>query len=105
MSDDAVAAGEAMSGDCAARTVEIVNRAGMHARPAAELVKLAGRFTADIRLEKDGLEVNGKSIMGVLMLAAERGSRLKISATGVDAESAVSAISELVARGFDEIES
>ncbi len=91
-----------MSGDCVARTVEIVNAAGMHARPAAELVKLAGRFNAEIRVEKDGLEVNGKSIMGVLMLAAERGSRLKISARGDDAEHAVSALSELVERGFDE---
>ncbi|MDX1494821.1 MAG: HPr family phosphocarrier protein [Longimicrobiales bacterium] len=94
-----------MSDDFVARTVEIVNRAGMHARPAAELVKLAGRFDSEIRLEKDGLEVNGKSIMGVLMLAAEQGSSLKISARGEDAETAVSAISELVARGFDEIES
>ena len=86
------------------RTVEIVNRAGMHARPAAEVVKLAGRFVADIRLEKDGLEVNGKSIMGVLMLAAERGSRLRISASGDDAEDAVTALSDLVGRGFGETE-
>ena len=93
-----------MSGDRVARTVEVVTRAGMHARPAAELVKLAGRFDAEIRLEKDGMEVNGKSIMGVLMLAAERGSRLTISATGADADTAVSALSELVARGFDELE-
>lgn len=93
-----------MSGDRVARTVEVVNRAGMHARPAAELVKLAGRFDAEIRLEKDGMEVNGKSIMGVLMLAAERGSRLTISAKGADADTAVSALSELVARGFDELE-
>jgi phosphocarrier protein len=86
------------------RTVEIVNRAGMHARPAAELVKLAGRFTSDIRLEKDGLEVNGKSIMGVLMLAAERGSLLRISACGVDAEDAVAALADLVGRGFDDLD-
>ncbi len=91
--------------DVVARTVEVVNRAGMHARPAAELVKLAGRFRSEIRLEKDGLEVNGKSIMGVLMLAAEKGSHLRISARGDDAERAVSALSELVASGFDEIES
>jgi phosphocarrier protein len=76
----------------------------MHARPAAELVKLAGRFTADVRLEKDGLEVNGKSIMGVLMLAAERGSLLRISACGVDAEDAVAALAELVGRGFDDLD-
>ena len=92
------------NGDPVQRTVEIVNRAGMHARPAAELVKLAGSFTADVRLEKGGLEVNGKSIMGVLMLAAEMGSQLSISAHGTDAEDAVSAISDLVVRGFGELE-
>ena len=86
------------------RIVEIVNRAGMHARPAAELVKLAGRFAADIRIEKDGLEVNGKSIMGVLMLAAELGSELRLSATGNDAEDAVEALSDLIGRGFEEME-
>ena len=93
-----------MSDARAERTVEVVNRAGMHARPAAELVKLAGTFRADIRLEKDGLEVNGKSIMGVLMLAAERVSFLRIVAEGADAEDAVAALSELVGRGFDELE-
>ena len=84
------------------KTVEIVNRAGMHARPAAELVKLAGSFASEIRLEKDGLEVNGKSIMGVLMLAAERGSQLRISADGDDAADAVEALAGLVGRGFGE---
>ncbi len=91
-------------GGAVERIVQIVNRAGMHARPAAEFVKLAGRFAADIRLEKDGLEVNGKSIMGVLMLAAEQGSRLRLRATGADAEDAVSALSDLVGRGFEEVE-
>jgi len=86
------------------RIVEIVNEAGMHARPAAELVKLAGRFRCEIRLEKDGLEVNGKSIMGVLMLAAEHGSRLRISASGDDAVDAVTALSDLVGCGFGEME-
>ena len=85
------------------REVEIVNRAGMHARPAAEFVKTAGRFTADIRVEKDGLEVNGKSIMGVLMLAAEHGSKLRLSARGKDAEAAVDALSALIGRGFEEM--
>jgi phosphocarrier protein len=85
------------------REVEIVNRAGMHARPAAEFVKTAGRFTADIRVEKDGLEVNGKSIMGVLMLAAEHGSKLRLSARGKDAEAAVEALSDLIGRGFEEL--
>ena len=86
------------------REVQIVNRAGMHARPAAEFVKVAGRFASDIRVEKDGLEVNGKSIMGVLMLAAERGSRLRLSARGADAADAVEALSDLVGRGFEEME-
>jgi len=85
------------------REVEIVNPAGMHARPAAEFVKVAGRFSSDIRVEKDGLEVNGKSIMGVLMLAAEMGSRLRVSAEGNDAEDAVDALSELIARGFEQL--
>jgi phosphocarrier protein len=86
------------------RDVEVVNRAGMHARPAAEFVKVAGRFASDIRVEKDGLEVNGKSIMGVLMLAAERGSKLRLSAKGRDAEDAVNALSDLVRSGFTEME-
>lgn len=84
------------------RTVKIVNRMGLHARPAAEFVKLAGRFKAEVLVEKDGLEVNGKSIMGVLMLAAEYGSRLRIQASGSDAEEAVAALSDLVNRGFEE---
>ncbi|MEX2048565.1 MAG: HPr family phosphocarrier protein [Gemmatimonadota bacterium] len=86
------------------REVQIVNRAGMHARPAAEFVKMAGRFRSEIRVEKDGLEVNGKSIMGVLMLAAEHGSHLRLSACGADAADAVEALSDLVERGFEEIE-
>jgi len=90
--------------DSAQREVQIVNRAGMHARPAAEFVKVAGRFRADIRVEKDGLEVNGKSIMGVLMLAAEHGSLLRLTAEGTDAEDAVQALSDLVIGGFDEVE-
>lgn len=83
-------------------TVEIVNRAGLHARPASEFVKLAGRFRCEVRIEKDGFEVNGKSIMGVLMLAAERGSRLVLRADGDDAPQALEALAALVARGFEE---
>jgi phosphocarrier protein len=74
----------------------------MHARPAAEFVKLAGGFAANVTIEKDGLEVNGKSIMGVLMLAAEQGSTLKLTASGEDAEAAVEALADLVKRGFEE---
>ena len=84
------------------RTAQIVNRLGLHARPAAEFVKMAGRFTAEITVEKDGLKVNGKSIMGVLMLAAERGSELRIRAAGDDASDAVVALVDLVGRGFDD---
>jgi len=85
------------------RSVQIVNRLGLHARPAAELVKLASRFKAEVWIEKDGLEVNGKSIMGVLMLAAERGSHLVIRAEGTDAEAALGALAELVDQGFHEV--
>jgi len=83
-------------------TVEIVNRTGMHARPASEFVKLAGRFAAQVWVEKDGIRVNGKSIMGVLMLAAEQGSSLRIEAEGPDADEALAALSGLVGRGFEE---
>lgn len=91
-----------MSGSMETRTVRIVNRLGMHARPAAEFVKLAGRFRSHISVAKDGLEVNGKSIMGVLMLAAEQGSELLIRGEGEDAGDAVEALSSLVGRGFEE---
>lgn len=83
-------------------TVQIVNRAGLHARPASEFVKLAGTFACEVRLEKDGFEVNGKSIMGVLMLAAEQGARLVIRADGDDAPQALAALAGLVNRGFEE---
>jgi len=86
----------------ARRAVKIRNRAGLHARPAAELVKLASRFQSKIMLEKDGLEVNGKSIMGVMMLAAEYGSTLKIHAIGDDSEAAADAICRLVEDEFGE---
>jgi phosphocarrier protein len=84
------------------RSVKIVNRAGLHARPAAQLVKLASRFTCEIEVGKDGLMVNGKSIMGVLMLAAEHGSEIQIRCLGDDASAACDAIAALVASGFEE---
>lgn len=83
-------------------TVQVPNAAGMHARPSAEFVRLAGSFTSAIRVSRNDLEVNAKSIMGVLMLAAEQGSELTISAAGDDAEQAVEALARLVRRGFDE---
>jgi phosphocarrier protein len=84
------------------RSAPIVNRLGLHARPAAEFVKIANRFTAHIVVSKDDLEVNGKSIMGMMMLAAECGSALLIRADGDDAQEAVDALLALVARGFGE---
>jgi len=84
------------------REATIVNQEGLHARPAARIVRLANGFTAEILLAKDGLEVNGKSIMGVMMLAAECGSSILIRADGPDAEQAVQALAELVATGFGE---
>ncbi|HEX2450913.1 MAG TPA: HPr family phosphocarrier protein [Gemmatimonadales bacterium] len=84
------------------REATIVNPLGLHARPAAQLVRLANSFTADILLSKDGLDVNGKSIMGVMMLAAECGSAIRIRATGSDAEQAVDALAKLIADGFGE---
>jgi len=84
------------------RTVEIVNRNGLHARPAAEIVKLSSKFNCDITIVRDDLEVNGKSIMGVMMLAAEFGSNILVRANGPDAEQAVNAIADLVAAKFGE---
>jgi phosphocarrier protein HPr len=84
------------------RSVKVVNPLGFHARPASEFVRLASTFAADVFLEKDGFEVNGKSIMGVLMLAAEQGSILKIRTSGVDAPQAAEALVALIASGFQE---
>lgn len=84
------------------RDATIVNQDGLHARPAAQIVRLANSFASDIELAKDGVGVNGKSIMGVMMLAAECGSAITIRADGPDAEAAVAALSELVAGGFGE---
>jgi len=82
--------------------VPIVNSLGLHARPAAEFVKTAARFKANVVVRKDSLEVNGKSIMGMMMLAAERGSELYIRTEGEDAEEALAALVALVAAGFNE---
>jgi phosphocarrier protein HPr len=84
------------------REARIVNQEGLHARPAAKIVRLASTFDAEIELFKDGVAVNGKSIMGVMMLAAECGSSIMVRADGPDAEQAVQAISQLVAGGFGE---
>jgi len=85
------------------REAKIVNPLGMHARPAAELVKIAGRFKCGVELRKDELTVNGKSIMGVMMLAAECGSSIFIKTDGEDAEACMEALLALVADGFHEM--
>jgi phosphocarrier protein len=84
------------------RTIQIVNKLGLHARAAAKLVTLAQKFKSEIHAKKDGREVSGKSIMGVMMLAAAKGSRITFRAEGPDAEKALDAIEALVARKFDE---
>ncbi|MFN2400761.1 MAG: HPr family phosphocarrier protein [Gemmatimonadaceae bacterium] len=84
------------------RNVTIVNEQGLHARPAAEIVKTAAKFKSDITMVRDDMEVNGKSIMGVMMLAAEYGSTLVVRADGPDADAAVEAIAALVERKFGE---
>jgi phosphocarrier protein len=84
------------------RTVQIANKNGLHARPAAEIVKISTKFQSEITLVKDGMEVNGKSIMGVMMLAAECGSSLVLRAEGVDADAAVNALAELIVNKFGE---
>ena len=84
------------------RSVQILNKNGLHARPAAEIVKAAARFKSDITITRDDIEVNGKSIMGVMMLAAECGSTIVLRATGADAAEAVAAIEALVHGKFGE---
>ena len=86
----------------AERTVTIVNQLGLHARPSAEFVKLASRFRSSVLLKRDDLHVNGKSIMGVMTLAAEQGCQLLIRAEGEDADAAAEALAQLVGRGFSE---
>jgi phosphocarrier protein len=84
------------------RTVQIVNQNGLHARPAAEIVKLAAKFQSEITICKDDLDVNGKSIMGVMMLAAEHGSMITFRAEGSDAVQALDALATLVGNRFGE---
>ena len=85
------------------KELTISNKLGIHARPAAQFVKTASKFEADIRVEKDGEEVNGKSIMGLMMLAAGHGSVINVIAEGTDAEDALKALEDLVNRNFEEI--
>jgi phosphocarrier protein len=80
----------------------IINKLGLHARASALFVKTASRFAAEIRLVKEGVEVNGKSIMGIMMLAASKGTTVTLSAEGVDETEALQAIGDLIINGFGE---
>jgi len=84
------------------RTFVIVNALGLHARAAAQLVQTANRFRSEILVTKDGQEVNGKSIMGVLMLAAAKGTEIEVACEGEDAEQAMTDVARLVEAGFGE---
>lgn len=84
------------------RSVQILNRNGLHARPAAEMVRAAAKFKSDITISREDIEVNGKSIMGVMMLAAECGATIVLRASGPDADQAVDVLATLVAGKFGE---
>ena len=85
-----------------AKEFTVANKLGIHARPAALFVRVASKFQSEITVEKDGEQVNGKSIMGLMMLAAGQGSKLKIIAEGPDAEAAVREMEQLFAQKFNE---
>ena len=84
------------------REVTIMNRSGLHTRPAASLVKTAAKFKSDFTIIKDGMDINGKSIIGVMTLAAEQGSKLTLQFSGEDESEAAEAVIGLFERGFDE---
>ena len=85
------------------KTVKIVNNAGLHTRPAATIVKLASKYKCEFYISKDGLNINGKSIIGVMTLAAEMGSELLLTFDGEDEKEASEEISDYFNRGFDEL--
>jgi phosphocarrier protein len=84
------------------KELTIMNRLGLHARPSAMIVKVCSRFKCDIWVEKDGEQVNGKSIMGLMMLAAGQGSKLQVTCEGADAQKALAEIEAVIQRKFDE---
>jgi phosphocarrier protein HPr len=92
-----------MSGEVR-RTVEVVNKRGLHARASAKFVKMASAYDAEVRVSRDGQTVDARSIMGLMMLAAGPGSTIDIEAEGAEAAAAVEALSDLVAAKFDEDE-
>ncbi len=85
------------------RTVKIVNKAGLHTRPAATIVKLAAKYKCEFFISKDGMNINGKSIIGVMTLAAEMGSEIQLSFDGPDETEAAAEICDYFNRGFDEL--
>jgi len=85
------------------KTIKIVNNAGLHTRPAATIVKLASKYKCEFFISKDGLNINGKSIIGVMTLAAEMGSELLLTFEGEDEKEASEEISDYFNRGFDEL--
>jgi phosphotransferase system HPr (HPr) family protein len=84
------------------KTVKIMNRLGLHARAAALLVQTASGYSSDVVIEKDGVEVNGKSIMGLMMLAAAKGTDVTVKASGVDENDALAGVEKLIADKFNE---
>ena len=90
------------AGTKASKEVEIVNKLGLHARPCAKFVKLASTFRCEVWVAKDNDSINGKSIMGLMMLAAGIGSKLMITCEGTDAEEAIAALDRLILSKFDE---
>src|SRR3974377_2149576 len=91
-----------VDGSAMTKDFQVTNKLGIHARPAAMFVKTANRFTCDIFVEKDGEKVNGKSIMGLMMLAAGPGSKLTVHVEGKDASQAMAELKTLIKRKFDE---
>jgi len=94
--------GGAASGDKIEKEITIVNRLGMHARPAAMFVRIASRFRCEVWVEKENEQINGKSIMGLMMLAAGQGSKLTIRCEGPDADKAIEELEQLIAGKFNE---
>jgi phosphocarrier protein HPr len=84
------------------KEITIINRLGLHARPAAMFVRIASRFRSEVWVSKEGEEINGKSIMGLMMLAAGQGSKLLIKCEGPDAEKAMEELEELIQKKFNE---
>jgi len=85
------------------KKVKIINKAGLHTRPAATVVKMAAKYKCDFFISRDGMNINGKSIIGVMTLAAEEGSELVLSFNGEDEEAAAKEITDYFERGFDEL--